>query len=78
MPAMLDCGDSAGIAAAAMLQLAAATPSLASANECGYPLLKEDVLAEPLELIDGLVTVPQGPGLGVQVDRARLERFQVG
>ncbi len=32
---------------------------------------------EPLELVDGMITVPQGPGLGVEVDRAKLERYQV-
>jgi L-alanine-DL-glutamate epimerase-like enolase superfamily enzyme len=29
---------------------------------------------EPLELLDGMLAVPQSPGLGVQVDRAKLEK----
>ena len=68
---------SLGIATAAMLHLAASTPSLTGANESAYHQFRNDVLAEPLELIDGMMIVPQGPGLGVEVDRAKLERFSV-
>ncbi|MBN2024626.1 MAG: hypothetical protein JW809_17750 [Pirellulales bacterium] len=71
------CGPSAGPAVALLLHLAAATPALAAANPCDYPQLREDVLAEPLEVVDGMIAVPQGPGLGVQVDRAKVERYQI-
>jgi L-alanine-DL-glutamate epimerase-like enolase superfamily enzyme len=66
-----------GIATAAMLHLAASTPSLTGANESAYHQLRNDVLVEPLELIDGMMTVPQEPGLGVEVDRAKVEQFSV-
>ncbi len=71
-------GPSAGIGAAAMLQLASSTPAFSSCNECAYHRLRDDVLIRPLEIVDGMVTVPQGPGLGVEVDRAKVERYQVG
>jgi L-alanine-DL-glutamate epimerase-like enolase superfamily enzyme len=67
-----------GIATAAMLHLAAATPPLSDANESAYHQLQDDVLAEPLEIADGMMTVPQGPGLGIEVDRAKIERYSVG
>jgi len=70
-------GPSLGIATAAMLQLAAALPVLDGCNECAYPQLQDDILTEPLELVDGLLTVPQLPGLGIAVDRAKLEHYQV-
>lgn len=73
--ASLGCGPSPGLGAAAMLQLVAATPALASCNECGYHQLRDDVLCERLEIIDGMMTVPQGPGLGVTVDRAKIDRY---
>lgn len=75
--AALACGFSPGLGAAAMLQLAAATPALALCNECGYHQLQDDLLSERLEMIDGMMTVPQGPGLGVEVDRAKIEQHQV-
>jgi len=68
---------SLGIGVAAMLQLAASTPPFASCNECSYHQLQDDLLAEPLEIIDGTIAVPGGPGLGVDVDRAKVEYYQV-
>jgi glucarate dehydratase len=61
-----------------MLHLAAATPPLGDANESAYHQLQDDVLAEPLELVGGMMTVPQGPGLGIEVNRAKIERYAVG
>ena len=34
--------------------------------------MRTDLLAEPLEVRDGLVTIPPGPGLGVQVDESAV------
>lgn len=84
--AIADAGDvsmllggrpSLGIATAAALHLAAATPTLSGANESAYHQLQDDVLAEPLEMIGGMMTVPQGPGLGIEVDRAKVERYSI-
>ncbi|NQU20746.1 MAG: mandelate racemase/muconate lactonizing enzyme family protein [Candidatus Nealsonbacteria bacterium] len=69
---------SVGIATAAMLHLAAATPAFSSCNECASHQTSDDVLTEPSEIIDGRMAVPQGPGLGVEVDRAKVERYQIG
>ncbi len=70
-------GPSVGIGVAAMLQLAASTPAFSGCNECAYHQLQDDVLGKPLEILDGMITVPLGPGLGVTVDRAKVERHQV-
>lgn len=77
LSASLGSGPSLGVALAAMLQLAAATPAFSSCNECAHHQLQDDLLVEPLEIIDGMVAVPQGPGLGIEVDRAKLEQYQV-
>jgi len=69
---------SIGIAAAAMVQLAAANPCFTSGNECGYYQLHNDILVEPLDIIDGMIQVPQSPGLGIEVDSQKLEAYQVG
>ncbi|PYV11994.1 MAG: hypothetical protein DMG07_18005 [Acidobacteria bacterium] len=33
------------------------------------------LFVEPLEFKDGFMTVPTGPGLGVEVDERRLESY---
>ena len=38
-------------------------------------LWKEDVVKELMPVVDGSVAVPSGPGLGVDIDRAKLERW---
>jgi L-alanine-DL-glutamate epimerase-like enolase superfamily enzyme len=70
-------GPSSGIGLAAMLQLAASTPAFSGCNECAYHQLQNDLLVEPLEITDGMIAVPRGPGLGVEVARSKVERFQV-
>lgn len=66
-----------GLALAATLQLAAATPAFAGGHECAYPKLHDDILAEPLRVVDGTLAVPMAPGLGVKVDRDQVDRYQV-
>ncbi len=67
-----------GVATAAAMQLAAALPALDCAQECWYHQLTDDILIEPLQVAEGMIAVPQAPGLGVVVDRAKVERYQVG
>ncbi len=67
---------SLGVAAAAMLHLAAALPAFSTENEIAVGRLRESVLAAPLEIAGGMAAVPESPGLGVEVDRAKIERRQ--
>lgn len=67
---------SVGIATAAMLHVAAATAAFATSNEFASRQLRDTVLRDALEITDGMITVPQGPGLGITVDRAKIERYQ--
>lgn len=39
--------------------------------------LRDDLLVEGFDVRDGTVALPAGPGLGVEVDRRRLSRFEV-
>jgi L-alanine-DL-glutamate epimerase-like enolase superfamily enzyme len=68
---------SVGIAAAAMLHLAAADAAFSGSNAIASRQLRDTILTERLETVDGMITVPQGPGLGIEVDRAKLEKYQV-
>ena len=61
-----------GIATAAVLHLAAAVPSLEWGVSLTSPYLAEDILARPLDMSRGHAMVPTGPGLGIEVDEARV------
>ncbi|MEW6753045.1 MAG: mandelate racemase/muconate lactonizing enzyme family protein [Candidatus Latescibacterota bacterium] len=43
----------------------------------GHLLREDDLLAAPMRLEDGALVVPDVPGLGVELDRAALERYRV-
>jgi L-Ala-D/L-Glu epimerase len=65
-----------GIGLAAELHLAAASPAVTL--ECGLgtlPLLADDLLTEELLIRDGLMPVPTGPGLGVELDQQALNSY---
>lgn len=76
--ASLAVGSRGGIALAASLQLAAATPTFVIGNESAYRPGGNDLLRESLETVDGMVNVPLTPGLGIAVDRNKLERWSIG
>ena len=74
-----------GVALAAALQLLAVLPHNPPCLHPEKPLLEFDrtehpirqaILAEPIEHERGIVKVPNGPGLGVEIDRAALARFR--
>ncbi len=64
-----------GIATVANLHLASALPEVEYPNDAGLHFLSADVLAEPQEVRDGAMKLPAGPGLGVTLDRAKLDRL---
>jgi L-alanine-DL-glutamate epimerase-like enolase superfamily enzyme len=65
-----------GIAAAAMLHLAAAVPAVDWGVSLTNQYLADDVIRAPLAIADGHADVPTGPGLGVEVDEACVRRYQ--
>jgi muconate cycloisomerase len=65
------------IGTAAAVHLACSVPSVDWGVSLTHFYLAEDVVKSPLTLGDGIVTVPSGPGLGVDVDEGRVARFQV-
>jgi D-galactarolactone cycloisomerase len=70
----------------ATLHVAAALPDATRLPGVDPPLLEFDTtdnpfmtdeLVDQLQLVDGCFTVPTAPGLGVEVDEARLQRYIV-
>lgn len=73
-----------GVALAAALQFLAVLPDAPPRHAPRQPLLEFDrtenpfrqaVLTRPIEHRGGLVAVPEGPGLGIEIDRAALARY---
>jgi D-galactarolactone cycloisomerase len=73
------------IAQAAALQFIAAVPVAHHSLFATEPVLEYDrsshpfrqqLITRPLQMVDGHVEVPTGPGLGVEVDRAVLDAFR--
>jgi muconate cycloisomerase len=53
------------------------TPAEAQQGQVGGIYYKDDLLAEPMRLVDGAIEVPTGPGMGIDVDLAKVEKFLV-
>ena len=65
-----------GISLAAMTHLAAAVPNLTYAVDTHYPWQCDEVIVGGrLKIEEGSLAVPQGAGLGVELDRSALERL---
>ena len=44
----------------------------------GHVMLEDDLVSDGLDYSGGRVRVPEGPGLGVSLDEAALERYASG
>jgi glucarate dehydratase len=65
-----------GIQLATMLHLGAVVPNLTYAADAHYHHLTDDVIVGgPLPYQGGAIAVPEGPGLGVELDRDKLARY---
>jgi glucarate dehydratase len=65
-----------GIQLATMLHLGAVLPNLAYAADAHYHHLRDDVISGgKMRYVDGRITVPAGPGLGVSLDKDRVARY---
>jgi D-galactarolactone cycloisomerase len=74
-----------GVAIAASLQLLAVLPPLTPPSLAATePMLELDrtehpirmaLLTQPIEHVGGIVQIPDGPGLGIEIDRDTLTRF---
>lgn len=65
------------IGTAAAVHLACAVPNVDWGVSLTNLYLAEDIVKWPLRIVDGAVALPDGPGLGVDVDEAAVARFRV-
>ena len=65
-----------GIQLATMLHLGAVVPNLSFAADAHYHHLRDDIIAGgKVPYVDGAIAVPDGPGLGVELDRDKLAEY---
>lgn len=64
-----------GISTAAILHFAAAQPMVSHSIDSHLLDQADDVINEAFTFKDGRLRVPQGPGLGVELDREKLELY---
>ncbi|WP_244846314.1 mandelate racemase/muconate lactonizing enzyme family protein [Mesorhizobium sp. L-8-3] len=53
------------------------TPAEAQRGQVGGIYYKDDLLAEPMQFADGAIVVPSGPGMGIEVDPGKIEKYRV-
>ena len=69
-------GAEFGIELAAMLQTASTIPEMTFAGDAHYHYLTDDIIAGGLmKYEDGCIRVPTGPGLGVELDEEKMEKY---
>lgn len=66
--------DAVGLMANAHLIAALANGITVEVDQTGNPFI-DQLLTEPLQIRDGLLRLPDAPGLGIEIDRAALRRF---
>jgi len=64
-----------GISTAAQVHLAAATPYMTYAPDSLYHHQTDDIITQPFQYSRGGFKVPNGPGLGVEIDREKLAKY---
>jgi muconate cycloisomerase len=54
------------------------TPAEAQTGQIAGIYYKDDLIAEPMRLVDGAIELPTGHGMGIAVDEAKVARYRVG
>jgi len=76
LPVTLHSGAELALSQAAYLHLAASIPNMGIAIDTERAYLGSDIALDPPVLDGGRFTVPEGPGLGVEVDEERIESLK--
>lgn len=65
-----------GVQLATMLHLGAVLPNLSFAADAHYHHLRDDIIeGGPFKYVEGCLSVPTGPGLGVRLNREKLAEY---
>ena len=65
-----------GVATIAGAHVIASSANFVFCNDSHYMLQSGDVLTEPLRIVNGKIALPEGPGLGVALDPAKIAEME--
>lgn len=65
-----------GIATTAGAHVISSSCNFPMCNDSHYMLQSDDILTKPLEIVKGQITLPDKPGLGVDLNMVKLEQFK--
>ena len=54
------------------------TPAQAQSGQVAGIYYKDDLIAEPMRFVDGAIELPEGAGMGIAADEAKIRRYRVG
>jgi L-alanine-DL-glutamate epimerase-like enolase superfamily enzyme len=77
VPVTHHCAFDLGIRTAAIVHSVASIPGFNLPPDSTYYAWEDDVIENRLEVTDGAIPVPTDPGLGVQVDRDKVEQYRI-
>lgn len=78
IPCVVGSQGDAGLGTVAAVHFAKAFMNINYPIENSYFLrLEDDLLEEPLKIENGFIEISEGPGLGVEIDEEKLERYRV-
>jgi muconate cycloisomerase len=53
------------------------TPAEYQHGRIGGTYYKDDLIREPMKVVEGAIAVPTAPGMGIEVDEAKVEKYRV-
>ena len=54
------------------------TPAQAQSGQVAGIYYKDDLIVEPMRFVDGAIELPEGAGMGIAADEAKIRRYGVG
>ena len=75
-PAWRGTGMDLGVRDMSSVHAAAAAGCRLPCDIVGHLMREDDLIVEPIAMEDGCLVVPDGPGLGVELDREALDRYR--
>lgn len=75
LPLAHHCGWDMGVKTAAILHATSTMPNFSYPMDSTYPAHADDVLVERIQIDNGSYVIPNGPGLGVEVDEEKLKHL---
>jgi L-alanine-DL-glutamate epimerase-like enolase superfamily enzyme len=77
VPATHHCAFDLGVRTAAILHTVSGVPGFNLPPDSVYYAWEDDIITEPLSVENGAIPVPDGPGLGVEVDERKIAEYAI-